>query len=245
MGVRKSVKKYRTFGTILFLTLGCNIGIAYIFYNSVWGMILFVPEYQIIKRAYQSYQRRQAKVHFQKEFKEFLLCINNALQTGHSMENAFLDAEHELQLIFREESVMYREVREINRQVRLAVPVEVAFQRFAEKYPYDEVQTFAEIFSFGKRLGGNYTKNLRRTVQKLEEKMQLQQEIQTMTAEKRLELSVMAIMPLGILVYMRLGTGDFMAPLYGNAIGVVLMTAALLMYVGMIYLGIRIIRIDV
>ena len=92
-------------------------------------------------------------------------------------------------------------------------------------------------------LGGDYGKNLRRTAEKINEKMALKQENQALTAEKRLELLVMSVMPIGILLYMKIGTGEFMAPLYGNMFGVILMSAMLLLYFGMLKLGVFIIQV--
>jgi tight adherence protein B len=127
--------------------------------------------------------------------------------------------------------------------VQVSVPIEKAFQMICKRHPYEEVLAFAEIFEFGKRLGGDYGKNLRRTAEKINEKMALKQEIQALTAEKRLELLVMSVMPIGILLYMKIGTGEFMAPLYGNMFGVILMSAMLLLYFGMLKLGVFIIQV--
>jgi len=208
-------------------------------------MVLLLPEYYLVKREILKYRKEQSEKVFQKEFKEFLMCMNNALQAGHSVENAFVDAETELKLICGENSVVYREIKEMNRQVRLSIPIEKAFYNFAKRHPQEEVQTFAEIFQFGKRLGGDYSRNLRRTAEKLERKLVLNQDIRIMTTEKRLELAVMSVMPIGILLYMRIGSAAFMAPLYGNSVGVLFMTCMLGLYIGMLLLGEKLIRIEV
>lgn len=243
MDIRSSIKAHRASGTILIIAMLSNIGIAYVFYDSPLGLLLMPLVYFITKKEYQKYRKRKMQERFQKEFKEFLMCINNGLQVGHSVENAFVDAEQELRIVFGEDSVIHREICEINRQVRMSVPIEKAFLLLVKRYPYEEVASFAEIFEFGKRLGGDYSKNLRRTAEKLGEKMELKQEIQTMTAEKRLELLVMSVMPIGIIFYMRIGTGGFLSVLYGNVFGAFLMSTMLALYFAMIKLGIRIIQI--
>lgn len=243
MGTGTSLSSYRSFGTVFLITVLLGISIAYIFYDSIWGILSIIPVYFVTKREYRKYRKNQLEERFQKEFKEFLMCINNGLQVGHSVENAFVDAEQELWIVFGEQGVMYRELREINHQVQMSVPIEKAFQMVCKRHPYEEVLAFAEIFEFGKRLGGDYGKNLRRTAEKINEKMALKQEIQALTAEKRLELLVMSVMPIGILLYMKIGTGEFMAPLYGNMFGVILMSAMLLLYFGMLKLGVFIIQV--
>jgi len=80
---------------------------------------------------------------------------------------------------------------------------------------------------------------------KIEENLAVKQEIETITTEKRLELKVMCVMPMGIIAYISLTSKGFIAPLYNNLTGVILMTVCLLIYGALIILGRKIINIRV
>jgi tight adherence protein B len=73
----------------------------------------------------------------------------------------------------------------------------------------------------------------------------VRQEIATGLAEKRLELRVMTVMPLGILGYIRLSSPEFMNPLYHNVLGYGVMSACLAVYALCIYFGKRIVEIEI
>ena len=80
---------------------------------------------------------------------------------------------------------------------------------------------------------------------KIETNLSIKQEIETITTEKRLELKVMSFMPIGILAYITITSKSFIAPLYGNMIGISLMSGCLVAYGFLIILGKKIIEIDV
>lgn len=216
------------------------------FYD-LWGMalVLFIPVAVWNGRRFREKQRRQKEERFIVEYKELLRNLISGLETGYSVENAFLEAERQHRHLFETDSVLLPELHAINGAVALRVPIEKAFHSFAERHPYEEVLSFASIFAFGKRLGGNYIANLRTTARKLEEKMDLKQEITTMFAEKQLELSVMSVMPMVIIAYMKVGSAGFLAPMYRNPVGMIIMTGCIGIYVVALTIGRQIISIEV
>ncbi len=220
--------------------------IAWMFYD-LWQMafVMFLPVAVLNGKRFRMKQQRLKEERFITEYKELLRNLITGLETGYSVENAFLEAERQHKHLFETHSVLLREIHAINGAVALRVPIEKAFRAFAERYPYEEVVSFASIFSFGKRLGGNYIANLRTTARKLEEKMDLKQEIAAMFAEKQLELSVMSVMPLAIIAYMKLGSPTFLAPMYKNPMGMLIMTCSIGIYVAALIIGRRIISIEV
>ena len=125
---------------------------------------------------------------------------------------------------------------------RAFIQGESAFLEFAKKWPYEEVLGFAEIFAFAKRLGGDYSVNIRKTAISIGDHLELRQEIQAITADKRMELRVMCVMPVGILLYITLASPEFLAGSYHNAAGILVMTICLGVYTLAVWLGKRIIR---
>jgi tight adherence protein B len=55
----------------------------------------------------------------------------------------------------------------------------------------------------------------------------------------------MTVMPVGMLAYMRLTAADYMGAVYHNPMGIVVMTVALFVYAGSIWLGRHIINISI
>ena len=222
------------------------MAVAWVFYDSLWAaVLLFVPVSFVNGKRFTAKQRELYEKQFILEYKELLKSLVSGLETGYSVENAFVEAEKHHRQLFAKDSVIADELKRINAAVALMMPVEKAFSEFADRHPYEEVTGFADIFSFGKRLGGNYVENLRRTAVKLEEKVDLKQEIATTVAEKQLELSVMSVMPMAIIAYMRIGSPDFLAPVYHNWFGVALMSGCMVFYLLSMILGKKVVSIEI
>ncbi len=225
---------------------GLSFLVAFLFYDLWWmSAVLFIPVSIFNGKRFLGKQKKEFEKRFSLEYKDFLRNLISGLETGFSVENAFSEAERVHRKLYENDSVLIDELHAINASVGLRMPVEKAFEAFSRKYPYEEVLSFASIFSFGKRLGGNYVENLRTTAKKLEEKVELKQDIAATFAEKQLELSIMSLMPMGIILYMRLGSPHFMEPVYHNPLGFVIMTACIAVYVAAVLIGGRVVDIEV
>ena len=204
--------------------------------------ILVIPFWIHFNRVERSEKRRSRML---TEFKEYMMLIVQSLQTGYSLERAVKQSEIELKRLYPNESVLMGYVHIMNQKINMNVQLEKAFMEFAVSTGLEEAISLAEIIAFAKRSGGDYGKNIRETAMKIEDNLAVKQDIETITTEKRLELKVMCVMPIGILAYITITSKGFIAPLYGNVLGTVIMSTCLVVYGFLIMLGKKIIDIKV
>ena len=204
--------------------------------------ILVIPFWIHFNRVERSEKRRSRML---TEFKEYMMLIVQSLQTGYSLERAVKQSEIELKRLYPNESVLMGYVHIMNQKINMNVQLEKAFMEFAVSTGLEEAISLAEIIAFAKRSGGDYGKNIRETAMKIEDNLAVKQDIETITTEKRLELKVMCVMPIGILAYITITSKGFIAPLYGNVLGAVIMSTCLVAYGFLIMLGKKIIDIKV
>ncbi len=225
--------------------IGLTIIIAFLFYRSALGLVvgIFVIPYWLKLSKDEITAKRRGKLLI--EFKEYMMLIVQGLQTGYSLERAVKQSEKELNRLYPEDSVLAEHVHILNQRLSMNVQLEKAFMSFANSIDLEEAISLAEIISFAKRSGGDYGKNIRETALKIEENLAVKQEIETITTEKRLELKVMCVMPMGILAYITITSKSFIAPLYGNILGIVIMSICLIAYGFLVMLGKKIIDIKV
>lgn len=219
--------------------------IAWLFYRSVWGMLLFPFVYIVCRRNYQETQQRRRTERLLGEFKDMMQAVSSALLAGYSMENAWREAEKELRKLHGEKGIMLVEIHQMNEAVRMNEPLEKVFGEFARRSGCEEIESFAEVFSFAKRSGGDFAGIIRTTVQKLVGRMEVEREIATVLAGKKLEGKIMNIMPMAILAYMTFTSGDFLGVLYGNVLGTVIMSTALGVYLAAMKLSEHILDIEI
>lgn len=225
--------------------IGITSLIAFLFYRSYWAMLSSIIIIPFWLRKYRSNLASKQNAKKTVEFKEMMQLVGASLQAGYSIERAFKQSEREMGNLFSDDYVIRQSINRLNGKVAINIPAEKAFVEFADEIEMEEARTLAEILSFAKRSGGDYAKHIRGASIKIEEKLSVQQEIDTLTAEKRLELNIMSVMPIMILAYISISSPEFVEPLYGNMTGIIVMTICLCVYGLMLLLGEKIVHIEV
>jgi tight adherence protein B len=123
--------------------------------------------------------------------------------------------------------------------------IEDILEDFAVRSEAEDIQYFAAVFRYAKRCGGDLIGIIRKTAQMISEKAETMNEIQTVISGKKMEQRVMGVIPFCIIGYLRITSFDFIAPLYGNALGAVVMTGCLAIYVLAGYIAKRIVNIEI
>lgn len=211
-------------------SLGLTAGTAFLFYRSPIAMALaavFVPMYLMRKR--QTYIRER-KLRLQQQFKSGMQMVSGALAAGYSMENAWKNAEKDLERLYGKDSEFYQELSRMNQKIRMNEPIEQILYDFAIRSGSEDICNFAEIFRYAKRSGGNVTEIIRTTISRMQEKTDIMAEIENAVAAKRAEQKMMNIMLPGILLFITLGSPEYVSSLYHTPFGVLVMSICLTGY---------------
>ncbi len=225
--------------------MGITALIAWVFYNSFLGCLVFPLIAFLNTRRMKNEAGEDFSKQLELEYREMFTSITGSLQTGYSIEHSFVEAGESLRMLYGEKSILRPHIVELNSKVRLRKPVEQAFAELAEKFDNEDLSDFAQIFRFGKRLGGEYVNNIRKSTERISQRVEVRQEIRASIAQQQLELKAMSVMPLGILAYMKIQAPEFLNSSYGNIIGIATMTGALALYAGCLILGKKITDIRV
>lgn len=215
-----------------------------LFYDNYWGLLGYPFLVVFLWKRSKEKGRHKRKEQLLREFMDALRVVNTSLSAGLSIENAWMEAKKEI-LALHGNGAMYMELQGLEQQLALSHTVEEWLSEFAERSGVDSIQSFADVFSYAKRCGGNLTVIVDRTTQQMREKFDTEAEIQVLLAKRRLEQKVMEVIPVLILGYLRLSSGDYMEALYGNLLGAAIMTGCLIVYGISIYWANQILAIEV
>lgn len=218
---------------------------AWLFYDSLWVMILMLPylPFYLEKLSHEKSIKREIKT--ARQFKDGMMAISAALAVGYSVENSFREATGALENLYGKEEIMTLEFREITRKINLNENVEDALESMALRLGLEDAVYFAEVFRFAKRSGGNLMEIIRKTARNISDKMEVKEEIQVLISGKQMEQKVMNVMPFAIIAYLRVGAYEFIAPIYGNVPGMVAMSLCLAGYLAAKKMADRIVQIQV
>jgi len=218
--------------------VGLSFAISYLLYDSMYVMIICpgIVVYVFIRQ--KKAEQIRARKNLTAQFISVIEIVSSGLKAGLSMENAWSAA-------VRESPVMQEQLCQIENSMKMNIPIESLLMEFATKSQVEEIQNFAEVFSYAKRTGGDLVRIIERTIALMKDKQTVMRELEVMIAAKKLEQRIMNIVPLFMLLYLRLSAPEYMSGLYHNQIGIGLMSGSLAAYIVAFILAERITNIRI
>jgi tight adherence protein B len=231
---KKSVpkNKHPNWEMIGYMVLGFLITcfFSYLFYDhylpALFALPLFYPFRRLLQKKLLERERRKLNL----QFKDALSSLAASLHTGYAVENAMREARKEMVLLYGSDAVMVGELSEMLRQMGIGKTVEDVWDAFAARSGIEDVANFAQVFRIAKRNSGGLVSIIDVTAETIGDKIDTEREIQTILQAKRYEQMIMNVVPLLMILYMRMGNGEFMSVLYTSWLGRGLMTGCLIVY---------------
>lgn len=205
---------------------------------SFWVLIL-VPIY--ILRARKS-RKQEKEWQLTLAFQDALLYFRNALLAGYSPENGMRETLKGLQQMYQKTHPICRGFRRMLSGMELGSSMEEVWLSFGECSGSEDIRHFAEILSVVKRTGGDISLVLRQSGDIIQDKIEVKRELRAAIASKEAEFQIMCVLPYAILLYLKLFAPSMSSSLYHNTFGIAFMCGAFLWYLGLWYLGEKIIQ---
>lgn len=227
------------------LSAGITLLTAWLYYRSGWAIIVLFPIGFLYYRSLEKECMEKRKSEFLFQFREAIQSMAASLRAGYSVENAVKETYGELLRMYEKEEMICKEFAFLVQQIRVRIPAEEAFEGLAERVRLEDVRNFANVFTAGKRSGGDMISIIKNTAGQIGDKIDIKREIDTILAAKRYEFRVMAVIPYMIIAYMTLSFPEFMDCLYNNVIGIGVMSICLGIYLAAYALGAKLVEIEV
>ncbi|MBW7476547.1 type II secretion system F family protein [Paenibacillus oenotherae] len=199
----------------------------YLFYRSIAAALILATAGIFAPRLHRNSLLARRRMRLTLQFKEGLYSITSSLAAGRSVENAFMTALDDLRLLYPDpKTEVIAEFEIIRSRLAYGEPLEQALTDFSSRAEIDDITQFVDVFVTCKRTGGDLVEVIRRTSQTIGEKLDVQQEIAVMIAQKRYESRIMMVVPFVFLAFLSFAAPDYMAPLY-SGIGYIILTVSL------------------
>lgn len=229
---------------ILMFILGFAIGVVvgFVFYD-LWfvsvilGIIVGVALIPIRRK-----QRIDKQINtLKKQFKALLESISTSIGAGRNMVDSFMNALTDLREQFSPEAYIVKETENIISGLNNNINIEDLLRDMADRSGIDDIQTFADVFDTCYRKGGDMKEVIGSTYKIINDKMEIEMEIQTMITSAKSELSMMCCMPV-VFVFVLNGMGSNITG-RGTMSGYIATTVALAIFVGAYFIGRKIMAV--
>lgn len=212
------------------LSLFITIFLAMFFYRSVWAILPLSP---IGVKCYLMFEKNKGEKRrkiLETEFKDCILAVSANLRAGYAVENAFTEAISDMQALYGDSGLMYKELNHMKKGLGNNRPLEQLLLELGIRSKSPNLEEFGAVFSIAVQNGGNLPEIIQEAADMIGEKISLEQEIQVLISGRLFEQRIMSVIPFFLVCYVEMGNKGFFDVLYHNLTGVSVMTVCLVIY---------------
>jgi len=217
-----------------YIRIGASLAlgvILFVFRDPISGIVGFLVGYMLPR--FWVGRRISGRLNaFNKQFPDTITLLSNSLRAGSS----FLQS---IEIVSREGGPpMSEEMGRVVREVNLGLGMEEALHNLVRRIKSDDLDLMVTAIGIQQQVGGNLAEILDTIAFTIRERVRIKGEVNTLTAQGRYSGYLVAFLPIGLGVALNAINPEFMAPLFTETIGRILMgVGAVMMTIG--FLAIR------
>ena len=217
-----------------YIRIGASLAlgvILFVFRDPLSGIVGFLVGYMLPR--FWVGRRISGRLNaFNKQLPDTITLLSNSLRAGSS----FLQS---IELVSREGTPpMSEEMGRVVREVNLGLGMEEALHNLVRRIKSDDLDLMVTAIGIQQQVGGNLAEILDTIAFTIRERVRIKGEINTLTAQGRVSGYLVAFLPIGLGVALNAINPEFMAPLFTQTVGRILMgVGAVMMTIG--FLAIR------
>lgn len=216
--------KYIVFGTLgLFALFGLLMGLSIGGFSGVFVFVLFVVlgAYSGIRmpKVVLDYLKKNRGAKINKQLMDALILLSNSLRSGMDIVQGFELVSHDMRPPISDEFGL------VIKNYQLGTPFEKALEGLDERVDSRMLSYTIKAIIIQRQVGGNLTVIFSRLVENIREESKLEEKLDAMTAQQKIQAIVVGIMPLIMLGVMFLFRPDEMIAFYTSGVGIFILFA--------------------
>lgn len=223
------------FGQPTTLTYILNISIPVLI--GIVAGIAFLPI-----RTEQIIEKKRRKLNSQ--FRDMLEALTTSLGAGKNVSDSFRSVYDDLKVQYDDGADILKELEIILSGMANNVDIEDLLLDFGIRSGIDDIYSFANVFKICYRKGGNIKDTIRNTHNILSDKMEINEDIETIVTANKTEQNIMIVMPIGLIGMIKMLSADFAANFVTPA-GIIATTIGVALFVAAYYVGKAVLNIKV
>lgn len=164
----------------------------------------------VLPNYYRGHKQKKQVNELRTQFKDLLESLTSSYSAGENTVEAFSDAVGDMTSIYGEEADIVQETQIICTGLKNNINIEELLLDFARRSGLDDAMSFANVFEVCNRQGSDLKRIVSDTREIINDKIEMEMEIETMLSGSKNELYIMMVMPVVIVVMLK-GMGTSMA----------------------------------
>ena len=202
--------------------------LGYVFYRNFLLAIAFSLLAFVCVKIFNRNIIRKRKSELMYQFRDALTSIASSLASGIVIEKAFEESIRDLRILYPSSKVMIiDEINSIVLKKRNGVELEHSLLDFARRANLPCVTDFVDVFVASNRTGGKSVEIVRKSITMINDKIEVEKEIETLISGKKFEQRLLSVAPAGFVVLLSFIAGDYLQPMFTTVGGHIVMTIVL------------------
>lgn len=220
--------------------------VGYIFYSNFIIAFLMIFLSFPFKKTYIKIKIKQQKETLRQQFRDLLYSLSASVSAGRQMSEALFEAKNNLAFMYGETEPIMRELQYMTKSIQESKATdEMLLKDFAYRSGINEIINFADIYSICRTTGANVADMISKAADVIMDKMTIDREIKSITAQKKAEAKIISSMPVIIIVFLNLVSPGYLDSLYYTLLGHIIMTGALVVLTISYYVMIKMVEVKV
>lgn len=178
------------------------------------------------------------------QFRDMLEALTTNLGAGKNVTDSFQSVYEDMKIQYDDGAYILKELEVIISGMANNIAIEDILYDFGERSGSEDISSFANVFKICYRKGGNIKDTIRNTHSILSEKMEINEDIETVVTANKTEQNVMLIMPILLIAIIKFMSPDFAAN-FTTVAGIIATTVAVALFVASYFIGKKVLSIKV
>lgn len=197
LNIREIVTGYIIGFLAVFLASEIMFGV--VIASLILGGIVGLAAIPVYKR--YLFKKRTQKITLQ--FRDMLDSLSNSFSAGKNTSMAFVDAYNDMEMAYGAKAIIVSEINIIINGLNNNFTIEDLLTDMALRCGIDDMSSFAQTFCVCNRLGGNLKRVVCDSRDIINDKIEIEMEIETTISSNKNEMNILSILPFFIILMMK------------------------------------------
>mgnify|MGYP000849596238 FL=1 len=216
-----------TVGEFLVISFTAAIGLGLVMY--ILDRAILIPVGIILgffaPRWYMSFRKGGRRKAFDGQLGDAINLMVNSLRAGYSSLQAMEVISHEMP------EPIAAEFGRVVLEMQLGIPFDTAMNNLLRRMPSPDLDLMITAMSVQREVGGNLAEVLDAISFTIRERVRIKGEIRALTAQGRVSGYIVTFLPFGITAFLYMYNPDFIAPMFEDACGWIMIGSSLVLIV--------------
>jgi len=218
----------------------------YVFYQNVLLSAISGILIPVCVKYYAQAKAMKRRELMSMQFRDLLYSLSASFAAGRHMKDGLAEARDNLRLMYDDNSPMLTEIADMLCKLNESrASEEEVLKDFACRSRISDIQSFIDTYLICRMTGGDMNKVISKASMMLIEKIGIEKEIKTLTAQKCFEGRIISAMPIAVIFFLNISSPEYIEILYTSFTGRLIMTAALAGIVYSYFIIMKLTRIEV